>query len=88
MPHAVRPLNLTADQCHERARLVRGFAIGVTSCLLRQDLLDIAAEYERFAEGRSSADVLSGRSGSAANAGHGNDPPPDRLSRDFRFQQH
>ena len=57
MPHAVRLLNLTADQCHERARLVRSFAKGVTSCLLRQDLLDIAAEYERFAEDRSSGDV-------------------------------
>lgn len=57
MPHAVRLLNLTPDQCHQRARLVRNFAKGVTSCLLRQDLLDIAAEYERFAEDRSSGDV-------------------------------
>ena len=57
MPRAVRPLNLTADQCHQRAKLVRSFAKGVTSCLLRQDLLDIATEYERFADQRSSGEV-------------------------------
>ena len=52
MPHDVRPLHLTRDQCHERAKLVRSFAKGVTSELLRQDLLDIAAEYQRFADER------------------------------------
>jgi len=52
MPHDVRPLHLTADQCHQRAKLVRNFAKGVISELLRQDLLDIAAEYERFADER------------------------------------
>jgi hypothetical protein len=43
-------LQLTADQCRQRAKLVRNFAKGVSSGLLRQDLLDIAAEYERHAE--------------------------------------
>jgi len=53
MPHDVRPLHLTTDQCHQRAKLVRNFAKDVTSELLRQDLLDIAAEYERFADERT-----------------------------------
>ena len=52
MLHDVRPLHLTRHQCHERAKLVRSFAKGVTSELLRQDLLDIAAEYQRFADER------------------------------------
>ena len=50
MPEEVCPLHLTANQCRERARLVRNFAKGVSSALLRQDLLDIAGEYERRAE--------------------------------------
>ena len=47
MPEEVCQLHLTAKQCRERARLVRNFAKGVSSALLRQDLLDIAGEYER-----------------------------------------
>jgi len=50
MPHELHPQHLTTEQCHQRAKLVRNFAKGVTSELLRQDLLDIAAEYERRAE--------------------------------------
>jgi hypothetical protein len=53
MPDDVRPLRLTTDQCQQRAKLVRNFAKGVKSELLRQDLLDIAAEYERFADERT-----------------------------------
>jgi hypothetical protein len=50
MPLDVRPLHLTRDHCYQRAKLVRNFAKGVASDLLRQDLLDIAAEYERCAD--------------------------------------
>jgi hypothetical protein len=50
MPEEVCQLHLTAKQCRERARLIRNFAMGVSSSLLRQDLLDIAAEYERRTE--------------------------------------
>ena len=50
MPEEVSQLHLTAKQCRERARLVRNVAKGVSSALLRQDLLDVAAEYERRAE--------------------------------------
>jgi hypothetical protein len=55
MPEEVCQLHLTAKQCRERARLVRNFAKGVSSALLRQDLLDIAAEYERRAESTNQA---------------------------------
>ena len=61
MPNDVRQLHLTADQCRERAKLVRNLAGDVTSTLLRQDLLDIANEYERRAErDRRSAESISG----------------------------
>ena len=59
MTNDVRPLHLTTDQCHQRAKLVRNFAKGVTSELLRQDLLDIAAEFERFADEAGSRPKIS-----------------------------
>ena len=52
-PHQLR---LTPDQCRERARLVRNLAEGVRSALLRQDLLDVANDYERRAETRPEQD--------------------------------
>jgi hypothetical protein len=58
MPEEVCQLHLTAKQCRERARLVRNFAKGVSSALLRQDLLDIAAEYERRADSTNQAAML------------------------------
>jgi hypothetical protein len=53
-------LHLTADQCRQRAKLVRNFAKGVSSGLLRQDLLDIAAEYERRAESTEADTIIAG----------------------------
>jgi hypothetical protein len=44
--------HLTAEQCRQRATLVRRTAVAVKSALLRDDLLDIAAQYERLAETR------------------------------------
>ena len=55
-------LHLTADQCRQRAKLVRNFAKGVSSGLLRQDLLDIAAEYERRAESAEANTVAAAHS--------------------------
>ena len=46
-PHQLR---LTAGQYRERAKLVRNLAQGAKSALLRQELLDVANEYERRAE--------------------------------------
>jgi hypothetical protein len=44
------PNNLTAEQYRERAKLVRYTAEAVRSALLRQDLLDVAAEYDHLAD--------------------------------------
>jgi hypothetical protein len=41
---------LTAEQYRERAKLVRYTAEAVRSALLRQDLLDVAAEYDQLAD--------------------------------------
>ena len=77
MLHDVRPLHLTSDHCHQRAKLVRNFAKGVTSDLLRQDLLDIAAEYERLAD--AMANGAAGNEIVRANPSVG---PSTALSRD------
>jgi hypothetical protein len=58
MREKVCQLHLTAEQCRARARLVRNFAKGVASALLRQELLDIAAEYERRVESTNQAAML------------------------------
>ena len=50
MPDDTRQPRLTADQCRERAKLVRNLAEGVGSALLRQDLIEVASEYERGAD--------------------------------------
>jgi hypothetical protein len=42
--------HLTAEQYRERAKLVRYTAESVRSALLRQDLLDVAAEYDQLAD--------------------------------------
>ncbi len=39
-------MHLDAEQCRERAKLVRYTAEAVKSALLRQDLLEVANEYE------------------------------------------
>jgi hypothetical protein len=44
------PTHLTAEQYRERAKLVRYTAEAVRSALLRQDLLDVAAEYDQLAD--------------------------------------
>jgi len=41
---------LTAEQCRDRAGLIRYTAAAVKSALLRQDLLEMASEYEQLAE--------------------------------------
>ena len=43
-------LSPTAEQCRDRARLIRYTAAAVKSALLRQDLLEMASEYEQLAE--------------------------------------
>ena len=43
-------MHLDAEQCRERAKLVRYTAEAVKSALLRQDLLEVANEYEQLAE--------------------------------------
>ena len=43
-------MRLDAEQCRERAKLVRYTAETVRSALLRQDLLEVANEYEQLAE--------------------------------------
>jgi len=50
-----RQCRLSPDQYRERAKLVRNLAGGVRSALLRQDLLDIASEYEDRAQSASEA---------------------------------
>jgi hypothetical protein len=48
--HVLAP-PLTAEQCRDRARLIRYTAAAVKSALLRHDLLEMASEYEQFARG-------------------------------------
>ena len=43
-------LHSAAEQCRERARLVRYTAEAVKSALLRHDLLDIAERFDELAE--------------------------------------
>ena len=43
-------MHLDAKQCRECAKLVRYTAEAVKSALLRQDLLEVANEYEQLAE--------------------------------------
>ena len=43
-------MHLDAEQCRERAKLVRYTAEAVKSALLRQDLLEVANEYEQLAD--------------------------------------
>jgi hypothetical protein len=50
MPDDPKPIHLDAKQCRERAKLVRYTAEAVKSALLRQDLLEVANEYEQLAE--------------------------------------
>jgi hypothetical protein len=50
MLEEVSQLHLTTNRLRERAKLFRHYAQGVSSALLRQDLLDIACEYEGRAE--------------------------------------
>ena len=50
MPDDLHLSGLTAEQYRERAKLVRNLAEGVKVALLRQDLLDVADQYERCAE--------------------------------------
>jgi len=47
--HVLSP-PLTAEQCRDRARLIRYTAAAVKSALLRHDLLEMASEYEQLAE--------------------------------------
>ena len=48
--HVLSP-PLTAEQCRDRARLIRYTAAAVKSALLRHDLLEMASEYEQLARG-------------------------------------
>jgi hypothetical protein len=50
MPDDPKSIHLDAEQCRERAKLVRYTAEAVKSALLRQDLLEVANEYEQLAE--------------------------------------
>jgi hypothetical protein len=43
-------LHSAAEQCRERARLVRYTAEAVKSALLRHDLLDIAKQFDELAD--------------------------------------
>jgi hypothetical protein len=49
-PDNVHVAPVTAEQWRQRARLLRYTAEAVRSGLLRQDLLEIAGEYESLAE--------------------------------------
>ena len=50
MPADAKSMHLDAEQCRERAKLVRYTAEAVRSALLRDDLLEIAREYDERAE--------------------------------------
>jgi hypothetical protein len=53
--HDPDPPHLTTEQYRERAKLARYTAAAAKSALLRQDLLEVASEYERLAESAASS---------------------------------
>ena len=59
---------LAAEQCRDRAGHIRYTAAAVKSALLRQDLLEMASEYEQLARGAERTETTDYRAPCSRNA--------------------